>query len=196
MSQLNEGNRVQKVLKPFKNLASKAKENPIVAIPAAILAVLLVGGVVAFAVLSGGGDGDDSTIAEPDDSTTKKDPAIEEARKRKVKPAPVLSGSGTLDTARSVGTYAVAQGRGRIKNPSAISVRVSAAPKQRVTVDYQLSCYRQSGTKVGTGGYTTRPPDVRNIPLPIAGAKECIATVGAQLTSSKPGRVKVAIISG
>jgi hypothetical protein len=200
VSQLNGGNRVKKVTDPIKNLFKQAKENPIIAIPVAIIALLLVGGIIAFAALSGGGgddEGDDeaSTSTEASEGGTK-DPAIEKAKKRKVKRAPVVTGAGTLDTARSIGTYAVAQGRGLVKNPSSISVRVSAAPKQKVMVNYQLACYRESGTRIGKGHYTTRPPDFRTLSLPFAGAKQCAVTVGAQLTSSKPGRVKVSIISG
>ena len=162
-----------------------------------------MGVVIAFAVFGGGGDGDGDKADDGGSSkvekseTDEKDPAIEKAKKRKVKPAPVRSSPGTLDVARSVGTFAVAQGRGRLKNPSSVAVRVSAAPKQKVTVNYQLACYRENGgTKIGKGSYTPRPPDVRNLPLPISGARECTVTVGAQLTSHRPGRIKVAIISG
>ena len=50
----------------------------------------------------------------------------------------MINGSGTLDVARREGRLALAQARGRIKKPSGVNVRVSAAPKQMVTVDYQL----------------------------------------------------------
>ena len=189
VSQLNGGNRVQKVLKPIKKLFKQAKENPIIAIPVAVFAVLVVGVLVAFAVLGGGG-GDDGgngrhDEAKEDEESSKKDPAIEKAKKRKVKPAPVVSGSRHARhraQRRHVRRRAGARARSRTRRR--ISVRVSAAPKQKVTVDYQLACYRDSGTKIGKGSYTPRPPDVRNLPLPISGAKECTVTVGAQLTST------------
>lgn len=193
---------MSKVLDPIKQLFQQAKANPIIAIPVAVFAVLIVGAAIVFAVAGGGGGGDgDSAGGDAPDvekaETGEKDPAIEKARKRKVKPAPVRASPGTLDVARSVGTFAVAQGRGRLKNPSSISVRVSAAPKQKVTVNYQVACYREgTGAKIGKGSYTPRPPDIRNLPLPLSGARECTVTVGAQLTSHRPGRVKVAIISG
>jgi hypothetical protein len=201
VSQLNGGNRVSKVLDPISKLFKQAKANPIVGISVAVLAVLIVGAVIVVALVGGGGgDGDSADKGAPKTEKAEKgnkDPAIEKARKRKTKPAPVRSSPGTLDVARSVGAYAVAQGRGRIKNPSSISVRVSAAPKQKVTVNYQLACYRENGgTKIGTGTYTPRPPDVRSLPLPFSGARECTVTVGAQLTSHRPGRIKVAVISG
>ena len=190
---------MSKVLKPIKKLIRQAKENPIVSIGVGIFAVLIVGAVILVAVFSGGGDdkADDGSPKVESSETDQKDPAIEKARKRKVKAAPVRASPGTLDVARSVGAHAIAQGRGRIKNPSTISVRVSAAPKQKVTVNYQLACYREgAGAKIGKGTYTPRPPDVRSLPLPLSGARECTVTVGAQLTSLRPGRIKVAIISG
>jgi hypothetical protein len=198
---LNGGNRVKKVLDPIKKLFQQAKANPMIAIPVAFLAVLLVGGIILVAALGGsggddeGGGGSAGTSTEPSEGGSK-DPAIEKAKKRKVKPAPVVNGTGTLDTARSIGTFALAQGRGLIKNPSSVSVRVSAAPKQKVTVDYELACYRESGTRISKGRYRTRPPDTRTVPLPFSGAKQCAVTVGAQLTSHRPGRIKVAIIAG
>jgi hypothetical protein len=200
VSQLNGGNRVSKVLKRIKKLFKQAKTKPIIAIPAALVAVILVVVVVLATTGGGGGDGDDGSDdgrkAEKSE-IDEKDPAIEKARKRKVKPAPVRASPGTLDVARSVGTFAVAQGRGRLKNPSSVSVRVSAAPKQKVTVNYQLACYKEGiGARIGKGTYTPRPPDVRSLPLPMSGARECTVTVGAQLTSHRPGRIKVAIISG
>jgi hypothetical protein len=200
VSQLNGGNRVKKVLQPIKNVFKQAKANPLIAIPVALLLVLLVAGV-AVLVAAGGDDNGDSTkngAAKTERGhKAEKSPGVAKGKKRKFKPAPVVSGAGTLDTARSVGTFAVAQGRGRIKNPSSVSVRVSAAPKQEVTVDYQLSCYKEgAGAKIGQDRYRTHPPDIRSLPLPISGAQECTVTVGAQLTSHRPGRVKVAIISG
>jgi hypothetical protein len=201
VSELNGGNRVKKVLDPIRKLFKQAKENPIIAIGVAMIAVLLIAGVIVLAVVDGGGGGDDEskTTAEKSSKGSEggtKDPAIEKAKKRKVKAAPVVTGAGTLDTARSIGTFALAQGRGLVKNPSSISVRVSAAPKQKITVDYELACYRESGTKISKGRYRTRPPDIRTVPLPFPGAKQCAVTVGAQLTSHRPGRVKVAIIAG
>ncbi len=198
LSQLNGGNRVKKVLDPIKKAFGQAEANPLIAIPVVILVLLLVGGIgILVAVGGDDGGGESGSKTEESDDKAKVDKEIEKAKKRKTKPAPVVTGAGTLDTARSVGTFAVAQGRGRIKNPSSISVRVSAAPKQEITVDYQLSCYKEGiGAKIGQDRYRTRPPEVRTLPLPISGANECTVTVGAQLTSSRPGRVKVSILSG
>ena len=82
-----------------------------------------------------------------------------------------------------------------------MSVRVSAAPKQTVTVTYQLSCYKainkSSVIKVSNGNYRTKPPNVRSLSLPLSGADECTVTVGAQLTKTEgKGRVKVAVLAG
>ena len=191
---------MKKVLKSIKKQFRQAKKHPKIAIPAVLVTLLFIG-VLAALVVSGGDDGGDSASTPGETKSSKKDPGIEAAKKRKVKPAPVVSGTGTLDVARAVGRLALAQGRGRIVNPSGVRVRVSAAPKQTVTVDWQLSCYKATGKtstqRIDNGHYRTRPPDTRAIPLPLQGADECTATVGAQLTKNEgSGRVKVTVLAG
>jgi hypothetical protein len=192
---------VNKFFKPVAAQFKKAKKHPKIAIPAVIVFLLLVGGLTALVVTAGGGGEDAKTATEAKRPAKKTDPGIAAAKKRKVKPAPVVNGSGTLDVARSVGRLAIAQARGRIKHPTGISVRVSAAPKQTVTVTYQLSCYKaigkSSALKVANEQYRTKPPNVRSLPLPQSGSDECTVTVGAQLTKTAgKGRIKVAVIAG
>ncbi len=189
----------------MKKIGSKVLEllaNPLYAVAAVVLVVALVGGG-ALLLFTGGDDAKDDTAKTTTEEKKKgkKDKGVEAAKKRKVKPAPVVNGSGTLDVARSVGRLAIAQARGRIKKPAGVRIRVSAAPKQTITVDWNLSCYKAVGkvstTKVGRGRYRTRPPATRSLPLPLQGADECTATVGAQLTKNLgEGRVKVAVVAG
>jgi hypothetical protein len=188
---------VKKVVKKIKKPFGKLLENPVYGI-AAILVLVLIAGGAALLLLTGDDDkGSTAKTTTEQQKKAKKDPGIEAAKKRKVKPAPVVNQSGTLDVARSEGRLAVAQARGRIKNPAGVSVRVSAAPKQMVTVAYQISCYKPAGTRVSTGRYRVRPPNTRSLPLPLSGAKECTATVSAQLTrGGRNGRVKVAVVAG
>ena len=188
-----------KVLAPIKKQFRNAKKHPKIAIPAVLVTLLLIGGLAAL-VIGGGDDGDKTATTATQKKKKGKDSAgIAAAKKRKVKPAPVINGRGTLDVARREGRLALAQARGRIKNPSGVNVTVSAAPKQMVTVDYQLSCYKavhkQHFTRVKTGRYRTRPPSTRGLPLPLPGADECTATVGAQLTRGT-GRIKVSVSAG
>lgn len=185
----------------MKNQLSKLVENPLYGIAAIIvvLGVLGAGAVLLFT----GDDGKSGTTAK---TTTgkkkdKEDELLKKIKKRKVKPAPVVNSSGTVDVARSEGRLAIAQARGRIKHPTGVSVRTSAAPKQEVTVDWQLSCTKAAGTqfftRIGHDRYRVRPPNVRRLPLPLSGADECTATVGVQLTTGgSNGRVKVAVIAG
>lgn len=186
----------EKIKEQFKKLT----DNPIYLAAAALVLVLLIGGLAVLAFTGGDGE-DDGGGTTSDEQKEKDEKAREEAKKRKVKPAPVVTGTGTLDTARSVGRLAVAQARGRVKKPVGIRVRVSAAPKQTVTVDWQLSCYAATGktsrTKVAKGRYRARTPETRSLSLPMSGADECTTTVGAQLTRNESsGRVKVTVIAG
>ena len=163
--------------------------------------VLVLVGLTAGAFLLFGGDGgDDEEVVVDEPHPTlglgEGDPRDLPGRKRRQKQAPRVR-SGVVDEARRVGRLAVAQSRGTIVEPSAVSIRVSAAPKQTVTVNWQLGCFRDRRARVGRGQYRARPPEVRRVPLPMQGATSCIATASAQLTDpDREGRVKVAVIAG
>ena len=91
----------------------------------------------------------------------------------------------------------VAQARGTIVDPTRVRIRVSAAPKQVVSVNWQLGCYRERRARVGKGQYRATAPDVRAISIPMRSPKSCIATAGGQLTDpDRPGRIKISIVSG
>lgn len=179
----------------MKKFAGKITEiKPLYLIVAAVLvAVLIVAGVF---LIVGGGD-DESDLPDPTLGVGEGDPSALPGSKRKPpKQAPRVR-TGTLDEARRVGRLAVAQARGTIVEPSRIRIRVSAAPKQTVTVNYQLGCFRNRRARIGKGSYRTRPPDTRGVPLPMQGAETCIVTASAQLTKILgEGRIKVAVISG
>jgi len=190
----------KKVLDPIKKQFRQAKKHPKIAIPAVLALILLVGVLGALVIAGGSDDGDDTKTTATQKKKDKDDKQTRGGLKKDpIKPAPVVNGSGRLDVARQVGRLAIAQARGRIKNPRGLSVRVSAAPKQMVTVNYQLSCYKavhkQHTTKVSSGRYRTRPPNSRGLSLPLSGADECTVSIGAQLTRGS-GRIKVAVSAG
>ena len=168
---------------------------PLYLIPVVVLLVLVVVGIAVLAGGDGGDGGDGGSdsargFAEGDRSQ------LPGAETKPVKEAPTVR-SGKLDEARREGRLAVAQARGTIVSPSQVRIRVSAAPKQTVRVNWQLGCFKDRRSKIGTGEYRTRTPDVRRIALPVSGAKSCIATASAQLTrSDRSGRIKVAVYSG
>jgi hypothetical protein len=159
-----------------------------------VVVLLLVGG--AFLIFGGGSDSTD----EPDPTLgfAEGDASGLPGSHRKVRRAPVVGGNGgLLDEARREGRLAVAQARGTINNPSVVRIRVNAAPKQTVRVNWQLGCFKNRRAIIGRGEYRTRTPDSRGVSVPTSGAKSCIATASAQLTrSDRSGRIKVAIIAG
>ena len=178
----------------MKKFAGKITEiKPLYLIVAGVLvAVLVIAGVFVFA----GGD-DESDLPDPTLGVGEGDASQLPGSKREPpKQAPRVR-TGVVDEARRVGRLAVAQARGTIVDPSRVRIRVSAAPKQTVTVNYQLGCFRDRQARIGRGSYRTRPPDTRGVPLPMQGAETCIVTASAQLTKIiGEGRVKVAVISG
>ncbi|MDX6682745.1 MAG: hypothetical protein QOG94_2784 [Solirubrobacteraceae bacterium] len=184
-------------MKKIKSQAAQLLANPMAAIVVVFLVIVLLGG--GAVLLFTGGDDEKGETAKTTTAAkkAKKGSGAHKAKRHKIKRARVVNGTGRLDVARSEGRLAIAQARGRIKNPSGVSIRVSAAPKQTVTVDWLLACYKPSGTRTAHGRYRTRPPNVRALPLPLSGAVECTATVGAQLTKNLgSGRIKVAVIAG
>jgi hypothetical protein len=186
----NEVDRGSCVKKYVRKLRKKIK--PLYAGVALLLLVV----VVLIIVTSGGGGGDKSASTTTATTTTKKKPPKKRKKHTKpVKQAPVGT-TGVIDEARRKGDFVVAQARATVKSPSRISLRLSAAPKQTVTVDWQLSCFKNRQVKVGKGKYRVKSPDERAISMPIQGAENCIATAGAQLTRHGGGRVKIAIVGG
>ncbi len=180
----------------MKKFTGKIPEiKPLYLVVAGLVAVLILAGslILIFAV---GGD-DEPDVADAPVGVGEGDRSQLPGKKRKPpKQAPVVSGTGVLDEARREGRLAVAQARGTIRTPTRVAIRVSAAPKQTVTVNYQLGCFRGRRAEVGRGSYRTKPPNTREVPLPMSNAESCIVTVGAQLTRTVgEGRVKVQVIS-
>jgi hypothetical protein len=101
----------------------------------------------------------------------------------------------TIDVARASGKNAKATAEGIADRPAAIAVRASAAPKQRVTVTWGLSCPKaENGKDKGTGGtYVTTPPDIRPLELPKRAIAFCAVRAEAQLRGS--GRVRVTLLA-
>jgi hypothetical protein len=160
---------------------------------AAVMILIII--VLIVVTSGGGGGGDDDTATTAPTTTSKKKSSTKKKKTKPVKQAPVGT-SGVIDEARRKGDFVVAQARATVRAPSRISLRLSAAPKQRVSVDWQLSCFKNRQVKVGKGKYSVKSPDERAISLPIQGAENCIATAGAQLTRHGGGRVKIAIVGG
>lgn len=177
----------------MQKFAGKITEiRPLYLIVAGLLVVLIVAGVSIFA--GGGDEGPDEPdaavgVGEGDVSRLpgSKRPAPKQAPRVRV---------GVLDEARREGRLVVAQARGTIVTPTRIAIRVSAAPKQTVTVNYQLGCFKNRRAEIGRGSYRAKAPDTREVPIPMSGAESCIVTAGAQLTRTLiAGRVKVQVIS-
>jgi hypothetical protein len=101
----------------------------------------------------------------------------------------------TIDVARASGKQAKATAEGIADRPVAIAVRASAAPKQRVTITWGLSCPKTAnGKDKGTGGsYVTTPPNVRALTLPKRVIAFCAVRAEGQLRGR--GRVKVTLLA-
>jgi hypothetical protein len=167
------------------------KENPLYAVSGLLIVIV----IVFIAISSGDNKGEKQARSTTSTTAEKKKGKRKLPKGRKVREAPVGS-SGVIDEANREGPFVVAQARGTIRNPGLVRLRVNASPRQRVTVDWQLSCFRDRRVKVGRGRYRAKAPSTRSISVPMSGAETCIATAGAQLTRYGRGRVTVAVVAG
>jgi hypothetical protein len=70
--------------------------------------------------------------------------------------------------ARATGNNVQAHADAAVRKPDAVAIRVSAAPKQRVTVVWALSCNDGAGgnEKTSGGSYSVMTPNIRELKLP------------------------------
>lgn len=108
------------------------------------------------------------------------------------KPAPLKTRS--IDRARASGDRPAAKASGTVREPAAVAIRVSAAPRQRVAVVWALSCTSAKGEKGKTtgGSYGTRSPDIRPVALPRGPTDVCVLDATASILT---GRVKATLLA-
>lgn len=179
----------------FRKLRKKLR--PLVLIPIVLLVLILVGGY--FLLFSGDDDNNKTakngsnappTVSVPGDSETIPTPTTP-----KVKPAPAAGKEFTIDSDRDEKTYALAQATGSITEPQTIRLRVGAAPKQPVSVNWNIVCLLPTeGAKTTDDTFTDTPPFERELKLPVDNAVTCTASANAQLTQAGKGRIKVFLL--
>jgi hypothetical protein len=95
----------------------------------------------------------------------------------------------TLAVKRSQGKNAAVNVGDIMHKPGAVYLRVSAAPKQKVTVNWTLAC---GVGATAQGDYDATPPDTRELELPKKNAKTCVASASSQIDGN--GRLKLTIL--
>jgi len=96
----------------------------------------------------------------------------------------------TVSVKRAEGTRVTAGAAAFIKKPTQIWMRISAAPKQKVTGSWNVSCAGGGGTEMDT--FTVTPPYLLRLKLPRKNAKTCVGGASARIDGK--GRLKVAIL--
>ena len=99
----------------------------------------------------------------------------------------------TIDRARATGDRPAAKAASSVRHPRSIAIRVSAAPKQRVTVVWALSCSNGDKERTSGGSYTAMPPQIRPLKLP-PGARDDVCAVDAT-ARILTGRVKATLLT-
>jgi hypothetical protein len=150
--------------------------------------VVVVLAVVAVALLTGDDDGDKSKSAG--DTTTKS--ADKSGKKSSSSSDSGASNEPALKTVavkKSQGKNAAVNVGGIMHKPGAVYLRVSSAPKQKVTVNWTLAC---GVGATAQGDYDATPPDTRQLELPKKNPKTCVASASSQIDGN--GRLKLAVM--
>jgi len=184
---------VKSLKKFFRKL--KKKLSPLLLIPIVLLVLILTGGY--FLVFGGDDDdGDGGNAADGAPATSDDDDGRGSRRKSpKVKSDPAAGKEFTIDSDRDEKTYALAQATGSISEPQSIGLRIGAAPKQPVTINWNIVCLLPTeGAKSTDDTFTVTPPHARTLKLPVDNAVTCTASANAQLTRAGKGRIKVFLV--
>lgn len=157
-----------------------------IVIAVAVVVVLVVVGVLA---LTGGDDTSPKSAAKP--TTTSADKG---AAKTGSAPDSNASSDGeaalrTVSVKRSAGKDAAVNVGALMTKPGEIWLRVSAAPKQKVTINWTLAC---GVGATAQGDYDVTPPDTRQLELPKKNPKTCVASASSQIDGN--GRLKLAVM--
>jgi hypothetical protein len=95
----------------------------------------------------------------------------------------------TFASDSATGPVVSVQADGRVSRPRELWLRVSAAPKQPVSVAWSFTC---GSAASGLGQYTVTPPDLRQLKVLKKSPRVCAGSVSARLSGK--GRLKVALL--
>lgn len=98
--------------------------------------------------------------------------------------------TSTVALERVEGRRAVVETDAFVERPATLSIRVSVAPKQRVSVAYGLTC---TDRPTRSASYDVTPPATRSVRLP-AGATDCALAARAELLRGR-GRLKLTLLA-
>ncbi|MGH2840314.1 MAG: hypothetical protein ACRDKY_05770 [Solirubrobacteraceae bacterium] len=181
--------------------------------PRRLLVIVLCAGILvgAFFVLTSGDDETPTAAVstaiaprsgEDGDAPATRTEATTGATRTKSKPKqarapkqPAASPTVRFASDRAVRNYALAQAIGSIKRPARVSMQVGAAPKQPVSINWNVVCLFASGAKTTSNTLTLTPPAIVPLTLPAGKAETCTISGQAQLTLAGVGRVKVFLLA-
>ena len=105
---------------------------------------------------------------------------------------PTAANARVIETERAAGDFAAATVVGTVSNPGTIRVRVKTSPRQRVDVQWSMTCVRGSGAGSKSGSFKGRATITRKLRKPMGNPDDCSVAATAQLADS--GRLTVQIL--
>ena len=154
-----------------------------------LIGVVVIALAVVAVIKFTGGDDDSSksgdTSAKSSDARDKDDSKADSDSDADAGDEPALR---TAAVKRAKGRDAAVTVGALVRKPDEIWLRVSSAPKQKVTVNWTLAC---GVGATAQGDYDVTPPDTRQLELPKKNPKTCVASASTQIGK---GRVKLAVM--
>lgn len=149
--------------------------------------VVVVLAVVAVVLLTGGDDNKSKSAG--DKSSKSADKGAKKSGSGSDSGAGTEPALKTVAVKKSSGKNAAVNVGGIMRKPGAVYLRVSSAPKQKVTVNWTLACGIGATAQ---GDYEATPPDTRELELPKKNPKTCVASASSQIDGN--GRLKIAVM--
>jgi hypothetical protein len=95
----------------------------------------------------------------------------------------LVSGWHIIGQGIASGNLTIAAASGTAIKPTAIRLKVTAAPDVRTVALYSLRCRKGSRKRKAAGKVTARTPITKSIPLPMAHPAICVVAASATLRS-------------
>lgn len=102
-----------------------------------------------------------------------------------------LANAKTIAKGHASGDYAVTQAAGTVKRPGTIRVKVTASPRQKVSVSWTMVCTKGTNAGSKSGQFEARTNVNRALKKPMSHTDSCTVSANAQLSGS--GKVSIAI---
>jgi hypothetical protein len=107
--------------------------------------------------------------------------------------APAVASARVIGSEKASGDYAVAVASGNASHPHSLWVKVTATPRQRVSVSWFVVCSKGFGSGSKSGDFKARTTATHKLRMPTRSPDDCTVSASAQL--DRGGRLRVTLLA-